>query len=250
MASGGTLVVDPVTSIAALDASEDVVAVAASASSSDSTDSYSPTSNDDTLIGASDISASSTWASDLLSAEFGFGADLIRFGSKSTGYFARLDAGHDSWLSQAEWQALLETPAAFNSHAASPWLPASALAMQASNLAAPAANLMNDYFQFVDTSAGNGHSDRPPTLQLSCRTRPLRTARSMPRRARQTVTPMARPRYGLTTRFDHEASPVSKSLPIRRCECGQWTFRSDFTSLTRAKRRRTGRRKRPATHAK
>ena len=83
---GGTLVVDPITSIAALDASEDVVAVAASASSSDSTDFYGRTSNDDTLIGTSDISASSTWASDLLSAEFGFGADLIRFGSKSTGY--------------------------------------------------------------------------------------------------------------------------------------------------------------------
>jgi FecR protein/Bacterial Ig-like domain len=155
---GGTLVVDPITSIAALDASEDVLAVAASASSSDSTDSSGPTSNDDTLIGASDISASSTWASDLLSAEFEFGADHIRFGSKGASYFARLDAGHDSWFSQAEWQVLLETPAAFNGHAASP---ASALAMQASNMAAPVASHMNDYFQFVDTNAGNGRSDPP-----------------------------------------------------------------------------------------
>jgi hypothetical protein len=159
--SGGALLVDPVTSIAALDDSEDVVAVAASTSSPDSTDAYSPTSNDDTLIGASDIFATSTWASDLLSAEFEFGADHIRFGSKSASYFARLDPGNDSWLSQAEWQALLETPATFNGHTASVWLPASALAMHASYMASPATSLMNDYFQFADTNAGNGHSDPP-----------------------------------------------------------------------------------------
>ena len=208
--------VDPVTSIAALDASEDVVAVAASGSSSNCTNSYSPTSNDDTLIGASDITASSTWASDLLSAEFGFGADLIRFGSKSTGYFARLDAGHDSWLSQPEWQALLETPAAFNGQSASPWLLASAPTMQASNFAAPGADLMNDYFQFVDTSAGNSHSD-PPAIDF-----PNQAASHGPFDA-SPGAPNSHadgPPIWAHDAFDREASPVSQSLQFADVNAG------------------------------
>ena len=159
--SGGTILVDPIKSVLALDAIEAPVAEETIVALLDATDPSSLIARNDKVTTASGAETSSTASSNATSTASEFANDVVQSGYADTGHFGRTTTGLLGGKYANEVSALaasqeLDPPSTdANDHAANPLLPAWLVKLLSSNTPLSAADFETPHIHLGAANTGN-----------------------------------------------------------------------------------------------